>query len=96
MTFDALRATIARIPCRLFACACDRYPACVRCGADLYDGDYIQRGWIDTIWDGWSKVKRLRNRLFPVCQECGKSLLFKKRIDETFCSLECQTDWLPF
>ena len=72
---------------------------CKRCGetvAYYLDGsqwtDRERYGLIDPLRCLWYRVARWT---WPRCEHCGKRLWFR-RYNETFCSDECFTKWLPF
>jgi hypothetical protein len=84
-----------RIACHLWGCWCsNEYPGCLRCGAALYDADFIQIGRMD-----W--LVRLRYFIGDVfacinrkCSVCGKRMWFKG--DSSCCSEKCESEWYPF
>lgn len=47
---------IVRLICRVRSC--DGSPYCERCGVDLYDPDYIQRGYFDPLVSVYWRVRR--------------------------------------
>ena len=84
---------MTRLLCRLLGCSCDPdFPCCNRCGTDLYD-DYLERGWLDPLFRLWCC---LRSWTWPRCTQCGRSLLFRRRVSDEFCSKQCHDKWLPF
>lgn len=48
-----------RVRCHLLGC--NDSPSCDRCGTDLYDPDYLQRGWLDPLILIWWRARRLLN-----------------------------------
>lgn len=83
-----------RFRCHLWGCAADREPFCYFCGSDLY-GDFIQVGVVEQVL---APFRHAQSRL-PVmrCYQCRRLLLpWRKRIAGEFCSLQCQTEWIPF
>ena len=89
---------LARAKCHLLGCYLDETPCCDRCGTDLYDIDFIQRGWLTPIIDLYWRVRRAIRRQFPRhCQVCGKKYWRgPKIVGEYVCSDECHDEWLPF
>lgn len=84
-----------RLRCEVFGCACARdYPACVRCGADLY-GAFIETGRIEPLLRAYWWVRLLLRRLGPRrCDQCRK--WFYRGYDGELCSEACHDQWLPF
>jgi len=84
-----------RLLCHLWGCCCaNEYPGCVRCGAALYDADFIQIGrlnWLIVlryfIIGLWSDVMRR-------CEVCGKRVWFTRH--SPCCSEKCFSKWYPF
>ena len=84
-----------RIRCVLWGCWCDQNSSCPKCGAALYDADYIQIGkleWIRKVVGFFRGIYRFANRR---CEVCGKKIRFNRHDDYT-CSDECFDKWLPF
>lgn len=50
------RPSEIRLKCR--AVGCDGSPYCNRCGTDLYDPSYIQRGFLDPLASLYWRVRR--------------------------------------
>lgn len=64
-----------RLLCRLFACRLDHVcPFCVRCGAGVYDSDFVQRTWIvDSVQAFRRAISRFTARVLGnKCVVCGK------------------------
>jgi predicted nucleic-acid-binding Zn-ribbon protein len=83
-----------RIRCVLFGCWCDEHSACPKCGAQVYDGDYIQIGkmdWMFKVRDLFKGTYRFVNRR---CDVCGKRMLFTYK--QNVCSDSCFDKWIPF
>lgn len=84
-----------RILCRISGCACGDYaPACDRCGAYLYDADFIQEGAMQPLWNFIDRIRAKRMALLRRCDVCGKKML--NAGTETCCSKECYEKWIPF
>jgi hypothetical protein len=73
---------------------------CQRCGdsvAYYLDGSqwtYRERyGVLDPLR---AFAFRVRSLALPRCDQCGKLLLFRRRVCETFCSEKCFDEWIPF
>jgi hypothetical protein len=82
-----------RIRCILFGCWCHRdYPGCGRCGAALYDADFIQIAKLDWLIRLWWWLRKLR--IIKPCAVCGKRIWFAGT--KACCSEKCWNDWLPF
>jgi hypothetical protein len=86
----------SRIPCLLVGCASAReYPACTRCGADIYDPAFVQEPCRIVLSYrnafGWLRWKLTIRR----CQECHKRL-FGNGDPDGFCSMKCFDAWIPF
>lgn len=90
---------MARIRCWFSGCQIDGEPGappeCWRCGADLYDADYVQLPFRSRIvpfkvayW--WWKAYYF---VHQKCNNCGKHLWMT---DESFCSKKCLDEWIPF
>jgi hypothetical protein len=85
-----------RIICRLIGCVvAEDYPACYRCNTDLYDGDFIQAGWLEPVFRAWRRTRRFVERFSGRrCAVCSRR--FWRRGDDWTCSDKCFEDWLPF
>lgn len=97
MSLQALKRLrlLKRPKCVLLGCATDDLPCCARCGADLYDYEFLQSGWLDPVFRLTSKVLRLIRKLGPKkCRQCGKK--YRRGYDEYLCSSECFDNYLPF
>lgn len=57
-----------RVSCRLTGCATGEHPCCHFCGADLYEGDFIERGALDPLISLYWRTRRL----FVRDRRCGK------------------------
>lgn len=70
-------------------------PECNRCGLDIYDPSFIDKG---VYWRIRAVVVRAVCRVagFRCCQ-CGR-IFWKSRggLDEYTCSKECDSQWIPF
>lgn len=89
---------LARLRCRLLACYTGAFPVCERCGADVYDGAFIepmQAPWPRLAHACWRLRKRLR-RYWPWkrCVQCG--CVFMHGWDNELCSAKCFDAWIPF
>jgi hypothetical protein len=88
-----------RIHCRLFGCeASDEGPFCGRCGAHIYDYDFLSTGALDPILGRWMRFRRwFWNTLLPPrCEVCNR-VLPKKNWDIGRCDRpECIESWIPF
>lgn len=84
-----------RARCRLLGCACARdYPGCERCGAGIYDADYVQIGALDFAFRAYGRARRFVERFTGRrCEVCRKRYW---RGDPWVCSDRCFSDWLPF
>lgn len=88
-----------RLHCLLFGCAEADEPCapphCHYCGTDLYDGmrPFRQSGWLTPMLDWWH---RLRQWTWPRCWHCDRLLVFRRKVDERFCSEQCRKSWIPF
>lgn len=85
---------MARIRCYLWGCWCDENSACPKCGAALYDADFIQIGrldWMRSIRRYLGGVWLFCNRRCPVC---NKGMRFTWH--GPCCSEKCAEDYLPF
>ena len=84
-----------RLLCHLWGCWCsNEYPGCVRCGAALYDSDFVQIGhlhWISNMRSLWTEAVRCTAGR---CDVCHKRMWFKGH--NPCCSEECQEQWYPF
>jgi hypothetical protein len=81
--------------CNWFGCTLGEHePCCERCGAWLYDPDFVPIGSLEWIMDAWAWVRRLPSKAHRRCDVCGGSMWFKP--DEPCCSSECLDRWLPF
>jgi len=83
-----------RLRCYLFGCWCDQNSSCPKCGAALYDADFIQKGKLD-----W--VHRLRfivadnvALVHRRCDVCGKRIWFTRW--SPCCSEDCYDKYIPF
>jgi hypothetical protein len=91
-----------RLWCRLFGCLPhDQAPACERCGAGVYDPEFVEYGqttlapvrnwWADVRW--WLARRFLCHR----CTSCGKRLWpWSPRVHGDHCSEACFDNWIPF
>lgn len=82
-----------RVRCVLFGCWCDENSSCPKCGAPLYDSDFVQIGKLDWIKrvNGW--IKGISYLICRRCEVCGKRMRFSR--DYT-CSPKCNDEWFPF
>lgn len=87
---------VSRAICHLVGCVCaESYPACHRCGTDLYDADFVQVARLQFAFDAYWNARKLVWKLTgKKCEACGRR--FWRGYDEWICSDECFTDWLPF
>lgn len=93
--------TQLRPKCLLIGCDPDTLPRCKRCGTDLYDPEFIQRGLLEPYfylrWKLWSW--RRSSPLLPKnCQVCGMRY-FRGAPDgmsKYVCSDHCAELWIPF
>jgi len=86
-----------RIRCNLFGCLCDDAPVCMRCGTELYDGEFYQTGRLDWLVLLWGRVSSMAWRIFcpPRCEVCGRKLRHHEGL--FVCSRqECLDAWEPF
>lgn len=82
-----------RIRCFLWGCWCDENSACPKCGAALYDADFIQIGKLDWMRRMRGSLNGLRYLMSRRCEVCGKRMKFSR--DYT-CSPKCADEWIPF
>jgi hypothetical protein len=83
-----------RIRCVLFGCWCDENYACLKCGATLYDPDYVQIGKMDWVSRLWAKICAVPHVVSKRCEVCGKLIWFPG--GKSFCSQACWDKWIPF
>ena len=84
-----------RILCQMWGCCCsNEYPGCVRCGAALYDADFIQIGHLDWLVRLRSSIVEGLSYLNRKCAVCGKRMWFKGQ--SSCCSEKCESEWYPF
>jgi hypothetical protein len=82
-----------RIKCKLWGCWChEEYPACGRCGAQLYDADFVQIAKLQRLMTVWEWVKGVR--FYRQCAVCKKRIWFAGL--KACCSQKCWDEWLPF
>jgi len=79
--------------CELFGCVCaEDYPACHRCGADLYE-DFIQEGRLEFLFRAYWRAQKFVWRVTgKKCEVCQRRFWGRGRV----CSDECFEKWLPF
>jgi hypothetical protein len=86
-----------RILCRIFGCAStDRYyPACDRCGTDIYHWNFIDqnRAWLNPWYTLCWWLRCNRDWFYHKCDVCKKPMAFTKK---ECCSEECYDLWVPF
>jgi hypothetical protein len=98
-----------RIRCALFGCCLRDIPACHRCGAALYDADFIQLGWLEPLIHRIHRLRALLSADTLRCTECRRLLTLPRLWREwkrssafvgssaiKFCSDECHDNWFPF
>ena len=85
-----------RLRCKIFGCQLEEYgPACGRCGAWLYNWEFVDRDmallspWYNFIW--W--LRGNRDWFYHRCAVCKEPMFFTKN---ECCSEECYDDWIPF
>ena len=83
-----------RIRCVLFGCWCDQNSSCPKCGAALYDADFIQVGRMDWVHRVRGFLLHLIPHLYRRCEVCDKR--FWSGRHGPCCSKECADEWLPF
>lgn len=90
---------MTRLRCHLLGCVCDSDPGCHRCGAGLYDADFVQFGRLDFVFRAYYRalrfVRRFTGRRCDVCDRWYWPLR-QGFPDEWTCSRECADEWLPF
>lgn len=85
-----------RLLCKLWGCYCsDTHDfSCPRCGAALYDADFVQIGrleWVYRVRDFFrGKYAFITRR----CDVCRKRMWFTRH--NPCCSEKCYDQWLPF
>jgi hypothetical protein len=80
--------------CGWFGCVLDEHGSCCdRCGAWLYESDFVQYGSLEWIFAPWWWWRRSKAFVRHSCGECGKPIWFS---DEPCCSEECAEKWVPF
>lgn len=82
-----------KIKCWLFGCGdldFEDYEQCHRCGAHLYDGDWIENGWLlSLIYWVECRFHACKRRVFGyACNVCGKR--FHSGANYWSCSPECE------
>ena len=83
-----------RVRCVLFGCWYDQNSSCPKCGAALYDADFIQVGRMDWVHKVRGKLSQIRAFVNRKCNVCGKRYWFTA--NEPCCSEECYEDYIPF
>jgi hypothetical protein len=81
-----------RLHCWLFGCE-EIQGGCVRCGAEIYDFDFVQYGgWNELVF----QIKRIVRPLFGRrCDVCGKRF-WRHASKDYCCSPKCYEGWVPF
>jgi len=84
-----------RLGCRFSGCCLDEHVlACYRCGAALYEHEFLQAGWATPLTSLWARtVPRLRFYLRHRCSECRNVMYLS---GEYCCSKKCWDTWAPF
>jgi hypothetical protein len=87
-----------RIRCILFGCWCDENSACPKCGASLYDADFIQVGKLDWIHSIRGRIRVVLAFVTRRCDVCNKRLWFNRSSEwgPYCCCKECYESWIPF
>jgi hypothetical protein len=83
-----------RIRCELWGCWCDENCACPRCGAALYDADFVQIGklqWVRDVRSFLHGAYKFTNRH---CDVCRRRIWFTR--NAPCCSRKCYDQWIPF
>jgi len=84
-----------RIRCLLWGCECAHdYPACLNCGAALYESEFIQIGKLSWIWSAYRAIREAWGRLNRRCDVCRKRMWLAGRAN--CCSQKCYDEWIPF
>lgn len=84
-----------RLLCELWGCWCrDDYPACGRCEAALYDGDFVQIGRLAWIYRVRDALRAACYFVMRHCAVCRRRMWFKS--DGQCCSQKCEDQWYPF
>lgn len=89
-----------RIRCELLGCRTgESGHDCHYCGANLYDGEYIERGRLDPLLARLQRILLFVRRMTfwpPRCEVCGKRLP-RRQWESWHCdSRECFENWMPF
>lgn len=87
-----------RIRCELFGCRTKDAPACERCGAGIYDGNFILRGVLSsTIENASGILARVRQCILPGrCEVCGRMVSRRGPFHYLCDREECHEQWIPF
>lgn len=89
-----------RLRCHLFGCSySDHFPGCERCGAGIYDAEFIgfdqSRFYRPRLF--WRWLRRPFRRIVPRCDQCSRRLWpWRRWWTRDFCSEACQSKWIPF
>lgn len=83
-----------RIHCYLFGCWCDPNSACPKCGAALYDCEFIQVGKLDWVHSVRRLFAGIRCFVSRRCDVCGRKYWFTR--SGPCCSQKCYDQWIPF
>lgn len=85
-----------RILCHSVGCNPGNGPACLRCGTDLYDAEFVQYGWLEPLLRTWWRARRWVKNLGPKrCEVCKQ--VYVRGFDGTpTCGPDCFDRWLPF
>lgn len=82
-----------RLICHIRGCDLHNdYHGCSRCGAPLYDVDFVQTGWIEPLESAYYRLKHWLR--IKKCDVCGKRMPW--RSTTPCCSTKCMDQWLPF
>ena len=84
---------LAHLWCRLWGCEVDDFPCYHYCGADTYEADFIQSGYLWRFQETWWWLKALPARVTRRCDVCGRRMWFT---DDPCCSEQCFREWIPF
>lgn len=84
-----------RLWCRLWGCWCHGdYPGCGRCGAAIYDADFVQAGKLAWLQNAYGCLWCQTYALFHSrCDVCHGHMWLKKG---SCCSPKCYEQWMPF
>jgi hypothetical protein len=86
-----------RIRCELFGCLYDSYCGCVRCGAGLYEYEFLQEPcWaLKPFYDAKFWLSTHKWWLAHKCagEKCWQWMFFTH---DHCCSEKCYSSWVPF